>query len=103
MRELEVLNRAKDSLEVALLVSEYRRRQPLLDKRDIVEEDSVSRRDVPCLEQSLLAFAQLSGLEVGARKVHEHLRVVMLEELLEAILILMNGETKLRYTTKFHI
>jgi len=85
---LETLDRLKDGLEVALLVLEYRRRQFLLDERDVVEDDGVGGRHVARLQQRLLALAQLRALVVGTRDVHQHLGVVVFEELLHTVLIL---------------
>jgi len=93
LSELKSLDGFKHRLQVALLVLENRRRQFLLDERNVIQNHSVGRRDVTRLQQRLLTFTQLGTLVVGAGEVHQHLRVVMLEELLHTVLILIAQTT----------
>ena len=86
--QFQVMHGTEHSLEVALLVFEYRRGQLLLHKRHVVEEHGVAGRDVARLQQGLLALAQLATLVVGPRQVHHNVSVVVAVELLQAVLIL---------------
>ena len=91
--KLESLDGLEDSLQVALLVLEYGRGQFLLDKRHVVQDDGVCGRHVAGFQQSLLALAQLRTLVVSAGQVHQHVRVVVLEELLHAVLVLAHAQS----------
>ena len=90
MCQLEVPDGTEHRAEVALLVLEDGGGELLEDESDVVVDGGVTGQDVARPQQGVLTLAQLAALVVRPRQVHQHLRVVVQEELLQAVLVLRN-------------
>ena len=88
MGQLEVPDGTEHRPEVALLVLQDGGGELLEDECDVVVDGGVAGQHVARPQQRVLALAQLAALVVGPRQVHQHLRVVVQEELLQAVLVL---------------